>query len=431
MAAQLKINATSPVSLREMSGTDYDYTTYQILNTFAATDTGVGTLQLNPGVTTGLTSVGTFADTYYDVGAPGSHPVGTTITTTNYVFYQDLQTASESLTRPIEYSSGLKEQVDANLNADSITVALANLISNGVGSYAMTSSTPTGGTWTTKATIYNYNYTGSYTVTYLWRKTAPASVPSALRPLKINSTSPVSVKEMLDAEIQTLAARFRNQIVSTGKGQYQVATNAPVSGGTWVTQGTSFSDTRNTESSPSYNQDFTGSFTGVFTGTFTGQYTGAFSRIFTGAYTPSFLGAYSRDFNRVYTAPYTLTAYTRAYTGTFLGFYAGGLGYQGTQYLGSYTGAFSRIFTGAAPYTLAQTGYTGAFSRVFQGYYSAYYTGAYLGNYTGAFLGSFLGGYNQNFTGAFSRAFTGAFTGVTLDASTATISTASLWLRVT
>jgi hypothetical protein len=30
MAAQLKINATSPVSLREMAGTDYDYTTYQI-----------------------------------------------------------------------------------------------------------------------------------------------------------------------------------------------------------------------------------------------------------------------------------------------------------------------------------------------------------------------------------------------------------------
>ena len=82
MAAQLKINATSPVSLKQMSGTDYDYTTYQILNTFAASDTGVGTLSVNPASTTGLTSVGTFTDTYYDVGAPGTHPVGTTVTST-------------------------------------------------------------------------------------------------------------------------------------------------------------------------------------------------------------------------------------------------------------------------------------------------------------------------------------------------------------
>ena len=178
MAAQLKLNATSPVSLKEMSGTDYDYTTYQILNTFAATDTGVGTLSVNPASTTGLTSVGIFSDTYYNVGPIGSHPVGTSITQTDYTFYQDLQSASESLTRPLEYSSGIKEQTDTNLNADSISVALANLVANGIGSYALSTSSPSGGTWTAKSTITNYQYAATTNVTYLWRKTAGASTPS-------------------------------------------------------------------------------------------------------------------------------------------------------------------------------------------------------------------------------------------------------------
>lgn len=368
MAALLKINATSPISLKQANSAaaDYDYTTYQILNTFAATDTGVGTLSVNPGVTTGLTSVGVFSDTYYDVGAPGTHPVGTTITTTNYTFYQDLQTATESLTLPIEYNSGIKEQTDVNLNADSISVALANLVANGQGSYALTPTSPTGGTWVSKATVTNYAYTGSTNVTYLWRKTAPASVPSALRPLKILAGSPISVKEMSDAEIQTLTARFRNQIVSTGIGKYAVQASAPVSGGTWVTQGQAFNDTRNTESAQPY--------TGVYTGSYSGAYVGTYSRAFTGSYAGTYTGTYS----------------------------------------GNYTGIYTRTF--AARQGPAYTG-------VYTGYYSGGYTGSYAGSYTGAFTGSY--------TGAYTGAYTGVYTGITLDASATTVSTVSLWLRVT
>lgn len=372
MAAQLKLNATSPVSLKEMSGTDYDYTTYQILNTFASSDTGVGTVSVNPASTTGLTSIGTFTDTYYDVGAPGTHPVGTTVTSTNYTFYQDLQSASESLTRPIEYSTGIKEQVDANLNADSISVALANLVANGVGSYALATSTPTGGTWVSKGTITNFRYTGASDVTYLWRKTAPASVPSALRPLKINATSPVSIKEMSDAEIQTLTARFRNQIVSTGIGKYVVQTSAPVSGGTWVTQGAAFSDTRNTESNQNY--------TGFYSGNYSGSYTGTYTRAFAGAYTRAFSQAYAGN-------------YTGYYTGSYRANYAGFLG----------------------------TAYTRAYTGVYTGYYTGFYTGSFTGNYTGSFSAAYSGTY----TGTYSE----AYTGLTLDATTATISTVSLWLR--
>ena len=373
MAAQLKINATSPVSLKEMSGTDYDYTTYQILNTFASSDTGVGTLSVNPASTTGLTSVGVFSDTYYNVGPIGSHPVGTTVTQTDYTFYQDLQSASESLTRPLEYNSGIKEQTDTNLNADSISVALANLVANGIGSYALATSSPVGGTWTAKSTITNYQYAGTTNVTYLWRKTAGASTPSALRPIKINTaTSPVSVKEMSDAEIQTLTARFRNQIVSTGKGKYAVQASAPVSGGTWVTQGSAFDDTRNTITAIGYTGSYSGGYTGSYTGGYNTTFTGSYSRVFTGSYSGAYAGAYAGSYRTFY------------------------VGFAGTLYTGYYTG---------------------------------YYTGFYAGNYTGFFTGNYVGTFTGSYSGTYTGSYSGTYTGNTLDATTATISTISLWMR--
>ena len=415
MAAQLKIDTTtSPKSLKFMSGTDYDYTTYQILTVFAATDTGVGTVSVNPASITGLTSIGTFADTYYNVGVPGDHPVGTSVTTTNYAFYQDLQTATETLTIPIEYSSGLKEQVDANLNADSVAVALANLVANGVGSYALTPSAPIGGTWTSKATLYNYTYTGASNVTYLWRKTAGASTPAALRPLKINTaTSPKSIKEMSDAEIQSLTDRFRNRIVASGLGKYALSSTAPVSGGTWVTQGAAFSDTRNTESSVNY----TGYYSGTYSGAYTGYYTGFFSGAYTGYYTGTFTGYYTGSYQG-----------NRAYSGAYGQDYAG-YGNVAPYYTGFYTGP--AVYSGA--YGQYYAGYVSA--PYYTGYYTPYFSGAYAGYYSTAFTGFYTGAYSQAFSGSYTGAYTGAYTGtyagITLDATTQTVSTASLWIRIT
>lgn len=339
MAPILKINtSTNPVSLKEMSSSEYNYTTYIILNKFAASDTGVATVSVNPAVTTGLTSIGSFVDTYRNF-AVGTHPVANTITTANtYTFYQDLRTASESLTRPLEYTAGVKEENDTNLNADVISVALANLVSNGVGCYALTSSSPVGGTWTSKATIVDTVNPTTTNTTYLWRKTAHASVPSTVRPLKINATTPPSLKEMSDVEIETLTDRLRNRIVTTGVGKYAVQQSAPV-GGTWITQGSSFSDTRNTLTNESYS--------GSYSGTYTGNYTGSYSRSFSGTYSRAFSGSYS---------------------GSYRVFYAG---FGGPLYTGSYTGSYTGNFTGS---------YTGNFS----GTYAGNYTGSYTGSYTGA-----------------------------------------------
>lgn len=289
MAAALKINATSPISLKEMSTSDYDYVTYVILNNFASSNTGVGTLSVNPASTTGLTSIGTFTDTYRNF-AVGAHPIDNTVITTanTYTFYQNLGSASESLTRPLEYVSGVKEQTDTNLNADSISKALANLVANGIGSYALSTSSPAGGTWTSQYTIVDTINPTTTANTFLWRKTAGASVPSALRPIKINATSPASLKEMSDAEIQSLTARLRNQIVSTGVGNYKVQTSSPV-GGTWVTQGTAFSDTRNQAT----NQNYSGNYTGNYSGTYTLFYAGFIGGNFTGTYTGTYTGVYT------------------------------------------------------------------------------------------------------------------------------------------
>lgn len=285
MSAQLKINvSTTPVSLKEMSGTDYNFTTEVILLNFASSDTGVGTVSVNPANTTGLTSIGTFTDTYRNF-AVGTHPVANTITTANtYTFYQDLQSASESLTIPVEFSSGsVRQQNTASLNADSINTALANLVANGIGSYALTTSAPAGGTWTSKYTIVDTVNPTTSANTYLWRKTAGASTPSTVRPVKLDTTtSPSSLKEMSNTEIESLTARLRNQIVTTGVGKYSVQQSAPV-GGTWVSQGTAFSDTRNSVSNVNYSGNYSGTYTlfyagfvgGNFTGTYTGTYAGA------------------------------------------------------------------------------------------------------------------------------------------------------------
>ena len=285
MGRPLKIDtSTSPVSFKEMSDADYDYATHIVLTQFVASNTGVGTISSN----SSFTLIGTFSDTYrpYTVG---QHPVGTDITTVTYNFYQDLGSAAENLVRPVHYNSGANtfEQDDTTLNTTLMSYALSNLVNSGVGSYSLSPTTPVGGTWVAERTIQNTTAAAN-NVTYLWRKTA-VTAPSTSRTLKINTTSPISVKEMSDAEIQTLTERLRNRIVSTGIGKYAVQTDAPVSGGTWVTRGSAFSDTRETTSNTSYTGAYSGNYTGAYTRFFAGSVGGFFSGTYTGFYS----GAYS------------------------------------------------------------------------------------------------------------------------------------------
>ena len=99
MAALLKINtATSPVSLKQASGTDYDYAVNLILAQFTGSASNAN-ITVNPANTTGLTLIGTFTDTYLNA-TPGQHPIGTTPVSVTYSFYQDQNAVAETITRP-------------------------------------------------------------------------------------------------------------------------------------------------------------------------------------------------------------------------------------------------------------------------------------------------------------------------------------------
>ena len=221
--------------IQEMSSGDQSYIKNLILTDFSSSDTGVGTVSVNPTSTTGLTLVGTFVDTNRNT-APGNEPPNTNVISTNYNFYQDLQTATENITdavRPLCIDSSgedFQRMSDTKINEDFIRHTQILLAMGDVGSYKLQPSAPTGGTWVEKATITDSLQSGPASTTKLWRKTAPASLPATVRPLKYSSTS---INEMTDVDIKKFTARLRNRIVENGIGQYQLSTLAPTSGGTW------------------------------------------------------------------------------------------------------------------------------------------------------------------------------------------------------
>ena len=303
MANPVKIQTvTTPDSLKVMSDAETDYIAHVILADFASADTGVGTVSLNPTPITGLTIIGTHRDTSWTVGAttkltnyqdsfqaffggfsPGSFGSGAGSFSAEFYgaarytasdqlnqpsiigeFYQDRQTASETLTVPVEYdgvTGRIIEQTSSNLNASVILRALNRYAAFGLGSYKLATAAPlSGGTWTSKGTMTDTFFGGSQVET-LWRRTSQTA-PTVIRPLKTRLLgNEYNVIEMTDVDIETLTDRFRNRIAATGIGTYQLQESAPV-GGTWITAGDETSDTR--------RQAFHGTF-----GTYHGTYIGA------------------------------------------------------------------------------------------------------------------------------------------------------------
>lgn len=336
MSRPLKIAPTTPISVKEMSDAEMDYSAHQILVEFASANSGAGTVTVNN--TDGGTSIGTFIDTHRD--AVDTHPVGTTVTSYTYTFRQNLTDEDETgMVRPVEFSDGgIREQNNTELNSHIIARALSRLIDSGLGSYKLQPSAPTsGGTWESIATITNlYDGSNSSNTTKLWRRTAQTA-PTTVRPLHVRSDG--HLEEMSDDEIQSMSPRFRNRIIDTGVGQYRVQNAAPTTG-TWVRVGSAFTDTRQTVGDVSYS----GSYTGSYSGTYTGYYAGT-----------------------EYAGSYAGTSYSGAYAGGYIRYYSG-------RNYGTYTGYYT-------------------------GYYAAYYTGYYAASYAGDYTGSYSGTYTGNYTG--------------------------------
>ena len=277
------------------------------------------------------TSIGTWVDTYR-TGALGDYPVdNTAITTTSTTVYQNISNGAltGSPVRPLGWNtnilsldiSGAQEMTDADIDATIIAKTAAYIVNGGVGSYVLQPSAPATGTWTSKGTLTNQlNSEGTTNVTTLWQKTNDTVLDNSyvVRPVKFDD----GVREMTDAEIKTLTFRLRNYIVNQGVGKYALSINSPSSGGTWVTAGSGFIDTRYSVRPDTYtrirNQSFTGGFATTYTGSYTGQFTGNFASDFTATYTGSYVGGYTQD----YTANYVLfTGYAGFFTGVYAGTY--------------------------------------------------------------------------------------------------------------
>ena len=302
--------------IQEMDSSDKDYIEHVILTDFNSLDSGVGTLAVNPASTSGLTLIGSFVDTKRP-DAVGTHPVGTSVTTVStFNFYQDLQSASESITnaiRPValDDSANIQRMSDSEVNNDFIFSTQQNLYGSGVGSYKLQPSAPTDGTWVSKGTITDTKISGGTNTSQLWRKSAPASTPTTVRPLKFVVSSG-SLREMTDTEIKKFTPRLRNRIVANGIGTYKVQANAPTSGGTWVQMGDTFTDTRHQVANQSYTSSFSNTFTNTFTNTFAGFFSSTYNRFhpFAGFFQGSFAGSRTKFF-------------TGSFTGTFTGFFTG------------------------------------------------------------------------------------------------------------
>ena len=294
MSRPLRINSTSPISIREMSDSDIEYITYRVLVEFANTQSGPGTLNING---TG-TSIGSFVDTSrpYQVG---EHPVGTETDTNEITVYQNRRETTIDLSaRPVIFTgSSLEEISNSQLNDKVIFDAGVALSNGGIGSYYLGTSAPSGGTWANILTFEDT--TASDDISYtLYRKVNDWN-PPVVRPLKTVSGS---LREMTDNEINALVDNLREYIRTTGIGHYSLEKTAP-SSGTYINVSDTVDDTRHILQDVSYTgtADYTGfsNFTGF----------GTFSRFFSGREV-TYTGTRSYSGSRTFTGDASYTGTT-------------------------------------------------------------------------------------------------------------------------
>ena len=418
-ASAYPVSSSNFQGLQEMTDTEIEqYISAIITKDFADNTNGSGTAELN--VTTdgsgAGTTIGSVTDTKRD-DAIGTHPTdGATSNVNVYTAKQVTAAASESITnRMVGYETsgnvGINEFTDAELDTDIIDKVIADMVGLGnytVGQYHLSTSAPSGGTWTARYTLVDTQVDETEDTKYIWQKTAAtSSAVDNYKPCKVEGSN--GIKEMSVAEMEQIVPNFRNRIVENfattqGVGTYKLQSGAPSETGTWTQMGDEFKDTRQEVGS----QNYTGAYAGSYSGTYTGGYTGA--KVYAGAYSGSYTGSY--------TGAYTGTsAYAGSYTGNYTGNYTGGYqrffsGYSGGFFSGTYAGTYTGTYTGY---------YTGAKN------YSGTYSGAYSGSYTGYYTGtsSYAGTYSGTYTGYYS----GTYAGDTILTSEEDVSSVKLWLR--
>ena len=454
----LKLNDANG-NLKEMTTAEENYLAYQA-GLYMSEFVGVA----NPGMvsttSTGATSIGSFTNTFFNE-AIGTHP-GSSISsgsTTSTLYLYNTSASETGIVRPLQFDNtldGIQQMDDTDWNACIDRILSTAMTNEYPGHFRIATSAPAGYSAWVNSVFTDTRTDGTSTVTNLYRRTS-ITAPTAVRPMKLKSTSPIQLQEMTDAEIKAnFGKRMANRIVSSvdNIGWYQLrssAQGAPVAAGTWAARGTA-TDTKNTTSDVNYTRistrdtiiDYTQNFTQDFLGDFLGDYTGNFigdtnfTRISTRDRLEDFLGDFLGDyignfigdtnFTRISTRD-TLTDFTGNFLGDYLGNFIGDTNF--TRISTRVNSAnYTRICAVGAhfpyPSSLGYPGQHGYHIGYPQGHFSTFATQWYAGNFIGDFLGNFLGDFvgtrdytristRDNaivYTGNFLGDYTGDFVGV-------------------
>lgn len=277
-------------ALQYISDAEFQEITDSVLREFVLTD-GPGSIYAG-GVAGANTVIGTFTDTLYQ-GTQGSSDL--TILSISTTFYQDLSVNYGSVSNiPITWNTGLqslKEATDSELDEIAQEILDYSITGDNPGTYRIATSNP-GGSWIVVASINNIEDEALTTTYYLYQK-LPDYIPD---PTSLLKNFGGSLKQMTDSEINELVSRVRKLIVTTGIGQYELASSAP-STGTWENMGT-ITDTRSDVQSVNYEgASYTGttavSYLGTYFGpefTYDGSYYGTIQVNYFGSQLVSYVG---------------------------------------------------------------------------------------------------------------------------------------------
>lgn len=169
---------------------------------------------------------------------------------------------------------------------------------------------------------------------------------------------------------------------------------------------------------------FLGNFVGNFVGDFVGDFVGTrnYTRVSTRDATINYTGDFTGDYvgTRDYTRDSTRNS-TSDFVGDFTGNYVGTRDYTRDSTRNS-TATFTGDFTGNY---IGDTDFTRVSTRNSTTTFTGDFTGNYIGNYIGDYTGDFTGDYVGNFVGN----YTGDYAGETIQSSSTTVETYTLYVR--
>jgi len=207
----------------------------------------------------------------------------------------------------------------------------------------------------------------------------------------------------------------------------------------------------------SYQKEFQTNYAGNYTRLYAGNYSTNFINYRLIGYLTNYTVNYTNTFGLPYEKAYTQASYQGNYAGNYIGNFANSYqnefqntfaafyekGYTGT-YTRTYTTVYQRQYTGG-PYDgpTYENQYTGAtYERLYTGIYTGLYTGEYSNQYTGTYTGNYVTDYTGNYQIEYARNFEdqyiqdylgnfiGNFAGETIDATSETNETYTLYVRI-